>query len=71
MFINKPPQKINVELFEVGPAILHNLTCWICDKYSSVYDIQEQTFRPCWRCQKKIKDKTLRGKLRNLLRKFL
>lgn len=46
--------KITIEF--VGPAGIHNLKCWLCDKEKAVYDMNPTwVFRPCWKCQKLIK----------------
>ena len=56
MFVDSPPKKhVKIEMFEVGPAILHNIICWMCDKNPAVYSVNpEWVFKPCWKCQKLI-----------------
>ena len=55
MFVKQPPKnKLIVKMFEMGPAIDHNLVCWLCDKRSAVYYTWPKfIFYPCWRCQEK------------------
>lgn len=55
MWVKKPASKVKVKLCEMGPAVVHNLTCWVCDKEPAVYDMNPNwVFRPCWDCQKNI-----------------
>lgn len=60
MWVNKPATKVKIKLCEIGPAINHNLICWLCDKEPAVYDMYPNwVFRPCWDCQKKMKDQKI------------
>jgi hypothetical protein len=54
-WVTKLGKDVHVELLDRGPAVQHNLMCWLCNKNHAVYDMNPNwIFRPCWDCQEKL-----------------
>lgn len=67
-----------VTLEHHGPATLHDVLCWACNKRSAVYSMHPVwAFEPCWKCNEQIggelfrvRSKFLKWLLRNFDRRF-
>ncbi len=53
-----------------GPAVEHDIVCWVCERKPAVYDMNANVFLPCWGCGRSLGGKVYRVKSL-LLRKFL
>ncbi|MFA5013932.1 MAG: hypothetical protein WC549_00125 [Actinomycetota bacterium] len=54
-WVTKLGKSVNVELLDSGPAVQHNLMCWLCNEEKAVYDMNPNwVFRPCWDCQARL-----------------
>lgn len=54
-FVTKLGKDIYVEMMEYGPAVEHNLMCWLCRENHAVYSMHPNwVFKPCWECQSKL-----------------
>ena len=49
---NMKPMKIEI-VTDGGPWAIHNMPCSQCGINKAVLEMWDETFQPCWECQKK------------------